>query len=194
MKTLDHLLLSVMLGLQVGIFKKDKKNYSSEVFKDTHMGRFIHIWLAKEKRKDDYQQNEFTPFGWEFMYQDKPPRNNPVATLIDTKARNSGIISNPDIHKRLRHPGFLIYDNLVNSALGRKWNWFYYHDLDKNGDPPDEIRFKVEPFLIHIANENVTFDELGELEKNNQIYEFGQNTLLDTFTLVHQSLNMYKSK
>ena len=52
----------------------------------------------------------------------------------------------------------------------------------------------LEPFLIHIADELVTFEELSELEKNNEVYKFGQDTLLDTYTLVHQSLNIFDKK
>ena len=178
----------------MGLFKKAKKDNPSVNTGDTHMGRFIHIWVAKEKKEPDYRQNDYTPLGWEFMYQDKLPKNNPVATLIDTKARNSGIIGNPDILKRLRHPGFLTSDKLINSGYGSDWSWFFYHDIDKNGDPPEDIRVMLEPFLIHIADELVTFEELSELEKNNEVYKFGQDTLLDTYTLVHQSLNIFDKK
>ena len=158
---------------------------------DRHMGLMIHIWMAEEKKEETYQQNEFTPFGWKFMYQDKPPKGNPVVTMIDTKMRNSGVITNPEIHKRLRHRGHLQSGELKDTK-DNGWTWFYYHDLDKNGDPPESIRNTVESLLLKIANNEITPEKLKEIEKNNDIVNVGQGTLLDSQTLVTQTLEVYQ--
>ena len=114
---------------------------------DRHMGLMIHIWMAEEKKEETYQQNEFTPFGWKFMYQDKPPKGNPVVTMIDTKMRNSGVITNPEIHKRLRHRGHLQSGELKDTKDNFKTP---IPSIPPSPEPPVTSTFS-NPFSLNIS-------------------------------------------
>ena len=155
-----------------------------------HMGLWMNVFLILDKRDDDFQHSPSHPKGWEFV------NNKAAAIVIDYKLMNSGFltgntVSGIPLNEILRHKGYLKSDQLLDPSWSQ-FRWFYT-DINKNGDPSEDLRIKLEPLLLQIANSEITINYLRKQETENNPIEI-QGTLFPTNKYFVQVIDMYQEK
>ena len=65
--------------------------------------------------------------------------------------------------------------------------------INKNGDPSEDLRIKLEPLLLQIANSEITINYLRKQETENNPIEI-QGTLFPTNKYFVQVIDMYQEK